>query len=271
MLSPLRRDVKDFISSRKSERDSLVAQTETQRRLGAPYVPPPAKPPLTPSSLDQVFSSMNLKSTSLVPGPPPPPASWSPAQKAAYTGNPSYPPTITRPYPSPSPPTLQSPPFIPPPPVASQVPQGAPPARPPFPPTPPAQSTYGATPSQHQRDPYAGLGSLSGTSLASASSFPLPLTQRQASYPLAGQQQGQMYSSLSSPGHPVFTYSASSPLPTRQGSTGPALPPPPPPVSYSQPPPPQGYSVGVRPTYGVGVPPPPSQQQPFGGYGQYGR
>ena len=273
MLTSLRRDVKDFISSRKTERDSLVSQAETQQRLsglGTSYVSPPAKPPLTPSSLDQVFSSMNLKSTLVSPGPPPP-ASWSSAQKAAYTGNPSYPPTMTRPYPSPSPPTSQSPPFIPPPPVASQVPQGTPPARPPYPPTPPVQSTYGVTPSQPQRDPYAGLASLTGASLASASSFPLPPTQRQVSYPLAGQQQGQTYSSHSSPGHPVFTYSASPPLPTRQGSTGPALPPPPPPVSYSQPLPSQSYSVGVRPTYGVGVPPPPSQQQPFGGYGQYGR
>jgi hypothetical protein len=230
-------------------------------------VSPPAKPPHTPSSLDQVFSSMNLKGTMVPPGPPPP-ASWSSAQKAAYTGNPSYPPPMTRPYPSPSPPTSQSPPFIPPPPVASQLQQGTPPARPPYPPSPPVQSTYGVTPSQPQRDPYAGLASLSGASLASASSFPLPPTQRQGSYPLAGQQQGQMYSSLSPPGHPVFTYSASSPLPTRQGNTGPGLPPPPPPVSYSQPPPPQGYSVGVRPTYSI---PPPSQQQPFGGYGQYGR
>lgn len=270
MLSSLRRDVKEFISSRKSERDSLVGQAETQQRLtglGTSYVSPPAKPPHTPSSLDQVFSSMNLKGTMVPPGPPPP-ASWSSAQKAAYTGNPNYPPPMTRPYPSPSPPTSQSPPFIPPPPVASQLQQGTPPARPPYPPTPPVQSTYGVTPSQPQRDPYAGLASLSGASLASASSFPLPPTQRQGSYPLAGQQQGQMYSSLSPPGHPVFTYSASSPLPTRQGNTGPGLPPPPPPVSYSQPPPPQGYSVGVRPTYSV---PPPSQQQPFGGYGQYGR
>lgn len=272
LLPSLRRDVKDFISSRKSERDSLVAQSETQQRLTSlspPYVSPPAKPPHTPSSLDQVFSSLNLKSTPVPPAPPPP-ASWSPAQKAAYTGNPSYPPTMTRSYPSPSPPTSQSPPFIPPPPVASHVPQGPPPARPPYPPTP-VQSTYGVTPSQPQRDPYASLASLAGASLASASSFPLPPTQRQASYPLAGQQQSQTYSSLSSAGHPVFTYSATPPLPTRQGSTGPALPPPPPPVSYSQPPPPQSYGVGVRPTYGVGVPPPPSQQRPFGGYGQYGR
>src|SRR5258707_88983 len=123
--------------------------------------------------------------------------------------------------------------------------------------------------------PYTTLfrSSLSGASLASAPSFPLPPAQRQASYPLAGQQQSQTYSSLSSPGHPVFTYSASPPLPTRQGSgTGPALPPPPAPVSYSQPLPPQSYGVGMRPTYGVGVPPPPGhQQQPFGGYGQYGR
>jgi hypothetical protein len=69
----------------------------------------------------------------------------------------------------------------------------------------------------------------------------------------------------------MFTFSATPPLPTRQGSTGQGLPPPPPPVSYSQPPLPQGYSVGVRPTYSHGAPPPSSQQQPYGAYGQYGR
>jgi hypothetical protein len=234
--------------------------------MGTPYVSPPPKPPLTPSSLDQVFSSMSLKSTPAPPVPPLPPAPWTPAQKAAYTGQPSYPPTVTRPYPSPSPPTLQSPPFIPPPPISNQSPLGMPPTLSPYPPTRPVQSTiYGVTPSQPQRDPYAALASL-----PSISPFPLPPTQRQSSYPLAGQQQSQGYSPLSSPG--IFTYSASPSLPTRQGSTGSGLPPPPPPVSYSQPPPPQSYSVGVRPAFGAGVPPPPSQQQqPYGGYGQYGR
>ncbi|KAH9996261.1 BRO1-like domain-containing protein [Russula vinacea] len=272
LLSTHRCDVKDFISTRKSERDSLVAQAETQQRLGGlgatPYVSPPPKPPLAPPSLDQVFSSLNLKNTSVSPVPPPPPAPWTDKQRAAYAGHPGYPQTVTRSYPSPSPPSSQSPPFIPPPPVAGQLPHGQPPTRSPYPPTPPVQSIYGVTPSQPQRDPYAALASLPGVS-----SFPLPPIQRQASYPLAGQQQSQSYSSLSSPGHPMFTYSATSALPTRQGSTGPALPPPPPPISYSQPPPPQGYGVGVRPSFGAGVPPPPSQQQqPYGGYGgQYGR
>ena len=253
--------MKDFISSRKTERDSLVAQADTQQRLS--YVSPPPKPPLTPSGLGQVLSSLSLKNSRASPVPPPPPAPWTPAQKAAYTGLPSYPSPVNRSYPSPSPPTSQSPPFIPPPPVASQLPHVPP--RSPYPPTPPVPPTYGVTPSQTQRDPYAALASLPGIS-----SFPLPSAQRQTSYPLPGQQQSQGYSPLSSPG--IFTYSASPNLPTRQGSAGSGLPPPPPPISYSQPPPPQGYSVNVRPTFGAGVPPPPSQQQqPYGGYGQYGR
>lgn len=265
MLSTLRRDVKDFISSRKSERDSIIAQAETQQRLsgvGTQYGSPPAKPPLPPSSLDQVFSSLTLKSTPVSPGPPPPLAPWTPAQKAAYTGRLNL-SSMAPPYSSPSPPTSQSPPFIPPPPTPNQLAHVPPSTRPPYPPSPPVQSPYGIAPPQPQRDPYAGLASL-----ASATHFPLPPSQRQASYPLASQQQSQTYQSLSPPAHAVYTYSATPPLPTRQGSTASVLPPPPPPVSYSHPAPPQNYSV-VRPPYGV--PPPPSQQQPYGGFGQYGR
>jgi hypothetical protein len=282
LMSTLRRDAQEFISTRKSERDSLVAQAETQRRLsglGTLHASPPAKPPPPPSSLDQVFSSLTLKSTPVSPGPPPPPppaswaspaswtppASWTAAQKAAYSGQPNLHPPLTQPYSSPSAPTSQSPPFIPPPPPPSQLPHVPPPTRAPYPPTPPVQSPYGVGPSQPARDPYAGLASLGST----AHFLPPPTPQRQASYPVAGQQQSQTYQSLSSPGHTVYTYTTTPSLPVRQGSTGSALPPPPPPVSYSQPPPPQSYGVGVRPPYGVS--PPPAQQQPYGGYSQYGR
>ncbi|KAH9993302.1 BRO1-like domain-containing protein [Russula compacta] len=252
-------ELSGLLSTLRRDRDSIVAQAETQQRLsgvGTQYGSPPAKPPLPPSSLDQ--------NTSVSPGPPPPPAPWTPAQKAAYTGRLGLSPPLARPYSSPSPPTSQSPPFIPPPPIPNQLPHVPPSTRPPYPPSPPVQSVYGVASSQPQRDPYAGLASL-----ASATHFPLPPSQRQASYPLSGQQQSQTYQSLSPPAHAVYTYSATPPLPTRQGSTGSVLPPPPPPVSYSHLGPPQSYSVGVRPPYGV--PPPPSQQQPYGGFGQYGR
>ncbi|KAH9968158.1 BRO1-like domain-containing protein [Russula dissimulans] len=266
LLPALRRDVKDFISSRKSERDSLVAQLETQQRLSGPgtsYASPPPKPPLGPSSLDQVLSSLSLKSTLAPPAPPPPPAPWTPTQKAAYMGLPNYTSPPPRSYPSPTPPTSQSPPFIPPPPGPSQLPNVPQPTRTPYSPPPPVQSPYGVVPPQPQRDPYAGLASLAG-----AAHFPMPPPQRQPSYLIAGQQQGQTYQSLPPPARTVYTYSATPPLPgpARQDSAGSILPPPPPPVSYSQPPPPQSY--GVR---SYGVPPPPSQQQPYGGYGQYGR
>ena len=276
LLTTLRRDVQGFISSRKTERDSLAGQAETQLRLsgvGTTFASPPAKPPPPPSSLDQVFSSLTLKSTPVSPGPPPPPlpasaipasAAWTPVQRAVYTGQPNFlPPSLTQPYSSPPPPASQSPPFVPPPPPPSQSAHVQPSTRSPFPPTPPVQSPFGVAPPQPQRDPYAGLASL-----ASSNHFPMPPTApRQASYPLPGQQQGQAYQTLSSPAHTVYTYSGTPP--SRQGSTGSVLPPPPPPVSYSQLPPPQTYSVGMRPPYGVS--PPPTQQQPYGGYGQYGR
>ncbi|KAI9513391.1 BRO1-domain-containing protein [Russula earlei] len=268
LLPTLRGDIKDFISSRKSERESIVAQAETQQRrsgLGTSYVSPPPKPPPNPSSLDQVFSSLpsslsslSLKSTPASPALPPPPP---PPSKAAYTGHPGYPPTPTQSYPSPAPPS-QSPPFIPPPPVSHQLANVPPSTRPPYPSPPPTQSPYGVAPPQPQRDPYAGLASLAG-----AAHFPLPPPQRQSSYLLSGQQQSQAYQSHQPPARSLFAYSATPLLPARQDSTGSAFPPPPPPVSYSQPPP-QSYNVGVRP---YGVPPPPGQQQPYGGYGQYGR
>jgi len=270
LLPALRRDAKDFVSSRKSERDSLVAQLETQQRLSAPgtsYASPPPKPPPAPSSLNQVLSSLSLKSIpgpTAPPAPTPPPAPWTSAQKAAYTGHPSYPPPPPQSYPPPSPPTSQGSPFIPPPPGSSQLSNVPSSTRPPYPP-PPVQSPYGVAPLQPQRDPYAGLASLAG-----AAHYPMPPPQRQASYLIAGQQQGQAYQSLPPPARTMYTYSATPPLPgpVRQDSAGPVLPPPPPPVSYSQPPPPQSYNVGVR---SYGVPPPPGQQQPYGGYGQYGR
>lgn len=275
-MSTLRRDVQSFISTRKSERDSLVGQADTQQRLSGlrtPSVSPPAKPPLPPSNLDQVFSSLTLKSTPVSPVPPPPPpsvswtspASWTAAQRAAYSGHPNVLP-LSQSYASGSPPTAQSPPFIPPPPPPSQLAHVPPSTRPLYAPSPPVQSSYGVGAPQPQRDQYASLASL-----ASPTHFPLaPTTQRQAlaSYPLSGQQQSQAYQSLSSPAHTVYTYATTPSLSARQGSTPSALPPPPPPISYSQPPPPQSYGVGVRSPFGVS--PPPAQQQPHG-YGQYGR
>ena len=183
---------------------------------------------------------MNLKSTLVSPGPPPPPASWSSAQKVAYTGHPSYPPAVTRPYPSPITPYF----------AESSI----------HPAAPGSQSgtskvlhplalgvssllhrrtidPTGVTPvSQPQRDPLLWHKRLLA---ASASSFPLPPSQRQASYPLPGQPWGQTYSRRSLP-QDVRYFHIQLALPCRQGgsSTSPALPPTPHlPFLYSQPPP----------------------------------
>jgi hypothetical protein len=264
LTSTLRRSVKDYVSSRKSERDSLVAQAETQQRLSglgthlvsSPPKPPPPPPP--PSSLSQTLSSMSLQSRQAPSNLPPPPGPWTPAQRTAFSGYPNYSPPTTQSYPSPSPSASHTSPFIPPPPVQSPHAQASP--RTSYSLVPPVQTPYGAAPVPPQRDPYADLGSLNGSG-----HFPSPPPpQGQSSYPLVGQPQSQTYLSHPPPAHAVYTYST---VPARQGSTGTALPPPPPPVSYSQPPP-QNYNVSTRPHFGS---PPSSQQQSYGGYGQYGR
>ncbi|KAI0290743.1 BRO1-domain-containing protein [Multifurca ochricompacta] len=267
LSSTLRRNVKDFVSSRKSERDTLVAQAETQQRLSRPGThqvsspPKPPPPPPPPSNLNQAFSSMRLQSVSASQNPPPPPASWTPAWQDAHSGLPPPPPQS---YPSPSLPASQTVPYTLPPPASGQSPDNQLYTRPSYPPPVSGHSPDGLAPTLTQRDPYANLGSLAGTSR-----FPPPPPQRQVSYSPSGQAQNQTYQSHPPPSHSVYPYSATPPPPTRQGSS-PALPPPPPPVSYAQPPPPQGYSVGARPPY-VAPPPPPGQQQTYSGYGQYGR
>jgi hypothetical protein len=265
LTSTLRRNVKDYFSSRKTERDSLVAQAETQQRLAAQIVSSPPKPPPPPppsSSLSQALSSLSLQNRQPPSNPLPPPGSWTPAQRSAFSGYPNYSPPATQSYPSPPPSVSHASPFIPPPPVQSPHAQAS--SRPSYSLAPPVQTPFGATPVPPQRDPYADLGSIGGSG-----HFPPPPPQRQSSYPLAVQPQSQTYHSHPPPVHAVYSYSAGAPHPpARQGSTGTALPPPPPPVSYSQPPPPQSYGVSARPHYGSS---PSGQQQPYGGYGQYGR
>lgn len=267
LASTLRRNVKDYVSSRKSERDSLVAQAETQQRLvglGTHVVSPPPKPPPPPPppGLSQALSSMSLQSRQASSNPPPPPGPWPPAQRTAFSGYPNYSPATNQSYQSPSPSASHTSPFIPPPPVQSPHGQASP--RPSYSLAPPVQTPYGAAPVPSQRDPYADSNLLSG----SGHFPPPPPPQRQSSYSLMGQPQSQTYQSHPPPAHAAYPYSVAPPPPARQGSTGTALPPPPPPVSYSQPPPPQTYNVSTRPHYG---PPPSNQQQPYGGYGQYGR
>jgi hypothetical protein len=265
LTSTLRRSGKDHVSLRKTERDSLVAQAETQQRLATQIVSSPPKPPPPPppsSSLSQALSSLSLQNRQAPSNPLPPPGSWTPAQRAAFSGYPNYSPPTTQSYPSPPPSASHASPFIPPPPVQSPHAQAS--SRPSYSLAPPVQTPFGATPVPPQRDPYADLGSLGGSG-----HFPPPPSQRQPSYPLVVQPQSQTYHSHPPPVHAVYSYSAGAPSPpARQGSAGTALPPPPPPVSYSQPPPPQSYGVNTRPHYGS---PPSGQQQPYGGYGQYGR
>ncbi|CAL1710206.1 unnamed protein product [Somion occarium] len=281
LTSSLKRNAKSFISSRTVERDTLVGQAETQKRLSSttsspppPLAEKPRPPPPSRTSLDGAFASMNIRGHA-----PTPPQQQLPSQTSwSTTHRYSSPPPPPRPSQPPSAPTRAS--MLPPPPPAPYQPS-APPS-----------------------DPYASLG-IFGSSATSSSSTtystpppstssalppprpPPPPQQQQQPYvytqnqPPYAQHQGQQsypppQSQPAYGGYPSYQ----TPPPSSNGS----LPPPPPPISYQsqygslpQPPPqgqqPQQQQQGQYQYQGF---PPPSapQQQPYGGHGYpqgYGR
>ncbi|KAG6337019.1 hypothetical protein ID866_2079 [Astraeus odoratus] len=233
LSSSLARNVKSFVSERRSEREKLVGQAEVQKRLSAPKPPVPpldSKPPLPPAprsppSLEASFASMNLQGGRH--GTPPPSKS---SQALAYANLPAPPPQPQRPS------TYTLPP----------------------PPRQPQRSSY--APPQPPQDPYANLG-LFGSShfaspprtLPSAPPAPPPPPQRQSTFappPPPSQQPHQSYASQG--------YSSTSPFARSPPAMQIASPPPPPsipsrPSSQYQsipPPPPQGYSSQYHHGYG---------------------
>ncbi|KAI0696339.1 BRO1-domain-containing protein [Cytidiella melzeri] len=263
LTAALKRSARSFIAERNAERQAMVSNAETQKRLSVGPTSPPLlakKPPPPPppharagSGLDTAFASMSLRaSSSPVPPPPSGHGSWAASPPQQYT------PSVLQP---------------------SRAPTLPPP--PPPPPTQ-AQSTYQASapPPPPASDPYASLG-MFGSSTSSAYTSPSPSgpprappppqqqpqytqpaqtpygqPQRQQSYPPAPQQPPYVGYGYQQPTSPV----------------GSGLPPPPPPVSYhtqlyGSPPPLPPASPQQQQQYQYqGFPPPPPNQQPYQRY-----
>ncbi|KAF9224881.1 BRO1-domain-containing protein [Gyrodon lividus] len=199
LCGTLSRNMKSFMSNRRSERDKLAGQAEVQKRLSAakssapvdskPPVPPP---PRSPPSIEAYFASMDLQGSMNRPPLPKLP------QATSYKK----------------------------PPPASQPPRPAS-YLPPPPPQPPHSSYAAPNPPP---DPYASLGLFGSSLYATPSSQPSALPpppsvppQRQSSFPppyLPPQSQ------------PSYQY------PSQGYSTRSAFPAPPPPMQISSPPPP---------------------------------
>ncbi|KAF8586903.1 BRO1-domain-containing protein [Ramaria rubella] len=261
LTATLRRNVKGFISSRSTEREALIAKTETERRLSLSTSSPPPRP-APPPSIESSFSSMNLQSPS---SPPPPGPTWNrpapPQQQplrsynAASTSSPvpyssqSQRPLYNSSAPTPAAPSpnsnsygdifnapglssqfsLQS--STPPPP--QQLSQYS--SQPPRPPPPP-QHSYSPVPLQQHQPQYT------------TSPYPPPPPVRQSSYPPP-------------PPPPQQHYQQQRPSPS-------AFPPPPPPLPYQS----QQYNTPQN-QYQMNPGSQPSQPQygqvPPGGY-RYG-
>ncbi|KAH0831222.1 BRO1-domain-containing protein [Lanmaoa asiatica] len=202
LSTTLSRNVKSFVSERRSEREKLAGQAEVQQRLSAakpPSIPPvDTKPPVpppprSPPSIEASFASMNLQSGASRPSPP-----AKPPARTSYTG-PVLPAQPQRPAS-----------YIPPPPP--QLPR----------------SSYAV--SNLPSDPYANLGLFSSSQYAPSplppqpSAPPPPLPQRQSSFP-PPPPQSQPPRQYASQGYATST----------------AFPTPPPPMQYPSPPPPSKY------------------------------
>ncbi|GLB39730.1 putative BRO1-domain-containing protein [Lyophyllum shimeji] len=292
LSSKLRSDVRDFVSTRKVEREGLVAKLEAEKRMSA-VLPPlaPRPPPVPPppvarglTDLDKSFASLGIGTGPMKPAygpasdleksfmsvglrsppqhqpqhqwqstPPPPPA----APQRQYTAPPS--PPATQAYRSP-------PPHGTPPPnhygtqshLHSQY-SSTPPQQQPYPP-PPSQSHYQSPPpppSNQQQQPYHQ------NSLSSSSFLPPPPPRpAQSSYasPPPPPPQNDPYAGLG-----MFNPSGSAP-PQQQQHQSP--PPPPPHASYQPgpgyPPPPPSQQTAYQYHGGVGLPPPQQPQQQLG-------
>ncbi|KAI0752567.1 BRO1-domain-containing protein [Daedaleopsis nitida] len=222
LTAALKRNAGSFISERNVEREALVSQAETERRLaipkapststsgGKPPVPPP--PPKPSTGLEASFGSMNLHGSNAPRSPLPPPQpsrQWTspppPSQHYAPppTSQPGRPPSQAYPLPPPS--SQPSGPYLPSPP--SQL---------------PSQPSY--QPSAPPADPYASLGMFASTNPPSP--HPPPPSQQQ--YPSYMQQQPQQ-------GYGQPQRQQSYAAPPAQSQYGAYQTPPPPPGASSSP------------------------------------
>ncbi|GBE83332.1 Vacuolar protein-sorting protein [Sparassis crispa] len=294
LTTVLKRNVQDFVSSRKVERETLASQAETQRRLSVsppsssvppplaekPRVPPPPARPSLASTLESSFASMNLRGRNGPTSPPvPPPAAtqWSSPAPQTYPSPPNaqlprapYPtPPNSQParaYPNPSPSQGIGPSYAPP---RPSIPPSQPPYQQPIPP-----------------DPYAALGmfgsntggSFSSASNTAPSSAPQPRPQQSPQQYSYGQQQPTQYlppqqqpQRQSSPfprppqqqplyGQPQRQSTYPPPAPSQPPYSGAYQSPPPAAGSPFPPPPPP---ISYQSQYDVSAAPAPAQQNAY--------
>ncbi|KAL0945953.1 hypothetical protein HGRIS_012231 [Hohenbuehelia grisea] len=278
----LQRNVKSFIATRISERESLVAQLETEKRLAGPTSPPPLAPkpprppppPSQPSPLDSSFRNMSLADRQ--PNQPTPPPAHQPYQHPppAQYASPAPPPPAPQQYSSAGSSQYTSP---------SAPPQPTRNTSLPPPPPPPSQTSYHSPPPPPGSDPYASLSMLGSFGTPPPSnpnttpSRPPPPPAHYQGYnqqPQQAQYQQPQYPPPPPTHQPYQQQQQTSPppqQPTYQQQQQPytasqAYPPPPPAGQYqygTQLPPPPGQPLQYQQSYANQNPPPASQ-----GYGQ---
>ena len=208
LTAVLRRNVRQFVTERGRERETIASHIEIDNRLTAPASRPPVPPP-PPKDMSGSFSSLNLGNSSSRT-----PTSWNPSSPVPYDqGRPQYSQSPNRQYSTP--PVPSAPSYStnygassPPPPNTYQTQSYG------LPPPPPPPALRSPPPPPPQNDPYSSLG-MFGQNTGQ---------QQQPSY----QQQQQQYGGPPPP--PQQQHSGQ----YQPASGYNAFPPPPPPGSYSQ-------------------------------------
>ena len=242
LLSQIRSEVAQFVSSRARERSQMVSAAELKQRLSS-------SSSSHAGNLDRSFDSMSLSSRS---APPPPQPAAAPSHYPSLSSQPQSSYSAFSPTPPPSQPPVSTYSNYPPAPTAS--PYGAP-STPSLPPKPPSQSQY---------QPYRQQ---------STGALPPPPSQQQYSHsPVPPPPSQPTYSSppppssYASPPPPSHSSYPSYPSYPQQ----PSVPPRPPTHSSPAPPPQSGYGAPSPQAYGqypqaYGQPPAqPHQPNPYG-------
>ncbi|KAK4686602.1 hypothetical protein P7C73_g3526, partial [Tremellales sp. Uapishka_1] len=90
VIGDLRREVKNFISGRESERNRMVSEIETKQRLASS---PPPLPPSGGRGLESQFAGMSMGARGTSPyASTPPPAPFQPPKPSQYGTTSAYPP-----------------------------------------------------------------------------------------------------------------------------------------------------------------------------------
>ncbi|KAF9531066.1 BRO1-like domain-containing protein [Crepidotus variabilis] len=255
LTNKLRSSVRSYVAERTSERESLVAKLETEKRFSSSVSSPPpplaAKPPLPlpPQSRPAIESAFSSMSIGAQPSQPRPAQAWQTQAASPPPPPPSHQTYSPSPYGAGSAPSPMS--------TSSRYSSGLPPPPPPPPPQQATQYSYQSfnTPSHYTPSPAPPQRQ----STQQQSFFPPPPSQP----PTHSHSHSSAYSTPSAPPPPpsdpyaslaMFNPSTTSPPPAPSSA-------PPPPVS-SQTSHQTGYGSYTGQQHGYGVTPPPPPQQP---------